>query len=132
MEIVKLDAKLVYLVQEYLNGATIPELADKYKMLESTISEFLSRKEVKSYIANMLANAGYLNPSARINLLNRMIDDKIRFAEEANVPLSNKDLTEIIKLLQEEQKMISKVDTPETTINIQSEYTNLISSLVKK
>lgn len=132
MEIVKLDAKLVYLVQEYLNGATIPELAAKYKMPESTISEFISRKEVKSYIANTLANAGYLNPSARINLLNRMIEDKIRFAEDANVPLSNKDLTEIIKLLQEEQKMISKVDTTETTINIQSEYTNLISSLVQK
>lgn len=132
-QVQKLDARLVNLVNEYLSGLTIPQLAEKYKLPPEQISEFLNKQEVKNYIATTLSNSGYLNPLNRIKLLNQMIEQKIQLAEEANIPLTSKDITELIKLLQEEQKLISKsTETPAVQVNIQAEYASLINDLIKK
>lgn len=132
-QVQKLDARLVNLVNEYLNGSSVQDLSAKYKLPPEQISEFLSKQEVKNYIATTLANSGYINPLNRIRLLNQMIEQKIQLAEEANIPLTSKDITELIKLLQEEQKILQKnTDTPAVQVNIQAEYVSLIEELVKK
>lgn len=131
-EVAKIDARYFRLVNDYLEGSPISQLSEKYHLPPEDISSILSRKEVKNYIAAQLANFGYLNQATRVKLLNKIVEQKLQIAEENNTPLSNKDLTEIIKLLQEEQKLTSKnQEAPEVQINMQAEYVNLISDLVK-
>lgn len=127
---IKLDAKYVSLVNDYLNGTTITALSEKYNVSVEEISNFLNRKEVRSYIATVLQNYGYLNPINRINLLNRMIQQKIEIAEETDTPLTKKDLVELIKLLQTEQQMIQKTSQPEEPI-VNVNYLKLVQELTE-
>ena len=131
-EIVKIDAKMLNLVHGYLKGKTTVQLAEEFKLDEIQVSSFLNRKEVWTYIQQQLQQVGYLNPISRIDLLNRMIESKVEEREEAQLPLSGKDLTEIIKLLQKEQELMNRqAQDEEITINVQAEYANLITSLKK-
>lgn len=131
-EIVKIDAKMLNLVHGYLKGKTTIQLAEEFKLDEIQVSSFLNRKEVRTYIQQQLQQVGYLNPISRIDLLNRMIESKVEEREEAQLPLSGKDLTEIIKLLQKEQELMNRqAQDEEITINVQAEYANLITSLKK-
>jgi hypothetical protein len=131
-EIVKIDAKMLNLVHGYLKGKTTVQLAEEFKLDEIQVSSFLNRKEVRTYIQQQLQQVGYLNPISRIDLLNRMIESKVEEREEAQLPLSGKDLTEIIKLLQKEQELMNRqAQDEEITINVQAEYANLITSLKK-
>ena len=60
----------------------------------------IEKKEVKSYIDSVFATQGYLNRIKRINLINRVIDQKIEEAMETGI-YSKKDLLEWLKHLQE-------------------------------
>ena len=125
----KIDAKYINLVNDYLNGVTIQELSDIYQVEPDEISSFINRKEVQSYISTQLQNYGFLNPLSRVKLLNSIIEQKIRLAEETDTPLSKKDITEIIKLLQQEQQMLQKANKPdEPLVNVN--YLQLVQELV--
>jgi hypothetical protein len=125
---IKLDAKYVKLVNDYLSGTDLPSLAEAHCIPVEEVSNFLNRKEVRSYIATVLQNYGYLNPVTRINLLNRMIEQKIEIAEETDTPLTKKDMVELIKLLQTEQQMIQKTSQPEEPV-VNVNYLKLVQEL---
>jgi len=127
----KIDAKYISLVSDYLNGLSLEELSASYNLPADEIASFLNRKEVQSYISTQLQNFGYLNPLTRVNLLNKIIEQKLQIAEETDTPLSKKDITEIIKLLQQEQQMIQKINKPdEPLVNVN--YLQLVQELVEE
>ena len=105
---INLDAKLIPLVHDYLNGISLSDLAFKYNLPENQVSEFLERREVKSFIKSTLINSGYVNKKSRIELLNSIVSEKIQFSEENDVPLTKKDLLDVLKLLREEEELILK------------------------
>ena len=124
---IKLDTSLIPLVHDYLNTATLEELAFKYNLTEAQVSDFLERKEVRSYIKTFLANYGYVAKKSRIGLLNKIVDEKIRFSEENDIPLTKRDLVEIIKLLQTEDEMLAK--DKDLTEESQNVYLQVINEL---
>ncbi len=124
---IKLDTSLIPLVHDYLNAATMDELAFKYNLQEHQVSEFLDRKEVRSYIKNTLINSGYVNKQKRIALLTRIVDEKIAFSEENEVPLSKKDIIEVLKLMKDEEELLIKNE--EMASEGQNVYVNILNEL---
>ena len=125
-----LPVNLVPLVQEYMSGSSVDDLALRYNMPSTTISEFLDRKEVKRFIKTELQNYKMANRKRRINLLSRIVDEKIIFAEENEMPLSNKDIIEVLKLLREESKDIENFSADEdNSANTKNTYVQIINEL---
>jgi len=123
---INLSTGLIPLVQDYLDATPLHELAFKYNLTEKEVSDFLDRKEVKSYIKNTLINSGYVNKKSRIDLYNRIVEEKIKFSEENDVPLTKKDMLDVLKLLKEEEELIEKntegpAESKNTYINILNE-----------
>ena len=126
---ISLSAGLIPLVSDYTNGESLEVLAIKYGISEVEVSEFLNRKEVRTYIATTLQNHGYVAKKKRIDLLNRIVDQKILEAEENELSLSNKDLLDVIKLLKEEDTEITKTNQIEESDTSKGVYIQLINSL---
>ncbi len=124
---IKLDTSLIPLVHDYLDAVPIEDLAFKYNLSEAQVSEFLDRREVRNYIKNTLINTGYVNKKSRIDLLSRIIEEKIKFSEENNVPLSKKDLVDVLKLLKDEEELISK--DSDISADGQNIYVNILNEL---
>ena len=111
---INLDASLIPLVHDYLNAVPIEDLAFKYNLSEKQITEFLDRKEVRSYIRNRLVNTGYVNKKSRIDLLSRIVEEKVNFSKENGVPLTKKDLLDVLKLLKDEEELLTKEKAPDS------------------
>ena len=126
----KIDAKYISLVNDYLNGLSFQELSNIYNLPPDEIASLINRKEVQTYIATRLQNYGYLNPLTRVNLLNKLIEQKIEIAEETDTPLTKKDITELIKLLQQEQQMLQKTTKPDDPL-VNINYLQLVQELVE-
>ena len=112
---IELPMQMIEMTQDYLKGANLEKLALKYSLPVAQVSEFLGRKEVKNYISQEMSNYKMLNLRKRIDLLSRLVDEKIEFAEENELPTSNKDIVEILKLLREESKDIQSADVEQDT-----------------
>ena len=126
--LVSLDLSLIPLVHDYLSGKTLEQCAVIYALDIAQVSEFLNRREVKQFISAQLKNSGYVNKKRRIDLLARIVDQKIELADDNELPLSNKDLIEVLKLLREEENDLNKgsiedIDTGKTA------YINIINQL---
>ena len=124
---IKLDTSLIPLVHDYLNAATIDELAFKYNLSEAQVSEFLDRKEVRNYIKNTLVNTGFVNKKARIDLLSRIVEEKVEFSRENDVPLTKKDILDVLKLLKDEEELITK--DKDISADGQNVYVNILNEL---
>ena len=106
---IALPVQLIPLVGDYLAGGNVDSLAVKYDLSAQEVSDFLNRKEVRQYIRTELANYKYANRQRRLDLLSRIIDQQIEFAEENEMPLTKKDIVEVLKLLREENKDIDNL-----------------------
>ncbi len=126
---IALDLSLIPLVHDYLAGNSLANCALKYNIAETEVSEFLSRQEVKRFISAQMANTGYAAKKKRIDLLSKIVDEKINLAEENDLPTSNKDIIEVLKLLREEENDLHKLsgDLDENTGKAQ--YIQIINSL---
>ena len=89
----------------------------------------IEKKEVKSYIDSVFATQGYLNRIKRINLINRVIDQKIEEAMETGI-YSKKDLLDWMKHLQEvETGLKPKNNGPAVAIQVNN-YDKLMKDLM--
>jgi len=124
---ISLTAGLIPLVHDYTQGETLEILAIKYNISETEVSEFLNRKEVKQFISTSLANHGYVAKKQRIDLLNRIVEQKIQESEDNELSLSNKDLIEVLKLLKDEGKDLTVAENEQDSGKAQ--YIQIINSL---
>lgn len=126
-EVMNLSAGLIPLVKEYLEGVSISDLAVRYNIAEDSISEFLNRKEVRTYISTQLNNLGWASTYKRLQLINRIIDEQLNIAEDNKIPLTAKDLVDVLKLMKEEVKEIT-TDQPEQDTS-KAQYIQIINEL---
>ncbi len=106
---IALDLSLIPLVHDYLSGASVDSCALKYNLDISSVNDFLSRSEVKRYISNQLRTEGYASRQKRLKILSNIVDDKLESAKENDIPVSNKDIIEVLKLLREEDNDLAKL-----------------------
>jgi len=129
LETIALPVQLIPLVHEYLDGETIDDLAIKYNLEPTKISEFLNRKEVKTFINSKLKNHRYLSILKRVDLLSDAVEEKVKFAQENDMPLTNKDLLEILKLLREESKDLASQSGEIQSDEAKNTYVSIINQL---
>jgi len=122
------DARYLQLAEDRLSGFAMQDLSMKYSMSIPEILEALEIPEIERFIQSTISNLGYNNRSRRAALIERIIDKKIEEAEE-NDMWSRKDLAELLKLAQDEDKLISPSGP---TISItKNEQNNNYMSLMK-
>ena len=126
---ISLSVQFIPMVFEYLGGSSLEILSVKYNMPIPKVSEFLNRREVRQFIATEMKNYKLANRRKRIDLLTRAVDEKIEFADENEMPLSNKDIVEILKLLREEAIDISSEAVEIDETSGKQQYINIINQL---
>lgn len=95
-----LDPVLLSIANDYLAGSNIERIAEEYGISEDRVTSVLEKREVKAYVDGVFATQGYLNRNKRMNLINRVIEQKIAEGLESGV-LSKKDLLDWLKHIAE-------------------------------
>lgn len=131
----RVNPVFVPIINQYLDGIDIEEIARSYGLQPLEVSLVLERNEVKNYINQAIQSVGYLNRLKRVRLINKVIDKAIQDAEEYDAPYSRKDLLDWIKLLQEETK-VGQQNMPRTAIQVnqtgKSNMLNLMQDLLEE
>ena len=129
LETPPLDPVVLAIANDYLAGHDITKLSEEYGITEDRVTSVIEKKEVKSYIDSVFATQGYLNRIKRINLINRVIDQKIEEAMETGI-YSKKDLLDWMKHLQEvETGLKPKNNGPAVAIRVNN-YDKLMKDLM--
>ena len=132
----------------YLEYGNIQETAMALAVDENTISEWLGKREVKAYIDSVYLDTGYRNRFKIGTILDDIIDQKLKEAEESEV-FTNKDIVDLLqmahKIRMEEMKAQAEMEKAkassirsQTNVQINAEgfgqgnYGELMKKLLKK
>jgi hypothetical protein len=125
-----LDPVILAIANDYLSGKDIDTIADEYGISTDRVTSALDKKEVKNYVDSVFATQGYLNRVKRINLINRVIDQKLEEAMETGI-YSKKDLLDWMKHLAEvEDKLKPTEKGPAVAIQVNN-YDRLMRDLLE-
>ena len=97
LEAPAVDPVLLTIANLYLSGNRIEKIAEDLEVPADRIVSVLDKPEVKSYIDGVMANQGYINRINRIELISKVIEQKIEEAKDAGI-LSRKDILDWVKL----------------------------------
>ena len=124
-----LDPVMLAIANDYLSGRSVETIADEYDLPQDRITSVIEQREVKAYIDSVFATQGYLNRVKRINLINRVIDQKLEEAVETGI-YSKRDLLDWMKHLQEiEESAKPKKTGPAVAVQINN-YDKLMKDLM--
>jgi len=125
-----LDPVMLAIANDYLSGKSIETISDEYDLTSDRVTSVLEQREVKAYVDSVFATQGYLNRVKRINLINRVIDQKLEEAVETGI-YSKKDLLDWMKHLQEiEESSKPKRTGPAVAVQINN-YDKLMKDLME-
>jgi hypothetical protein len=129
LETPALDPVFLSIANDFLSGKSVSGIADDYGLPADRITAVLEKKEVKSYVDTVYATQGYLNRVKRIDLINRVIEQKMEDALETGV-LSKKDLLDWLKLLNDMETAVKPKQTgPAVAIQVNN-YEKLMKDLI--
>lgn len=125
-----LDPVMLAIANDYLSGRSVETIAEEYDLPQDRITSVIEQREVKAYIDSVFATQGYLNRVKRINLINRVIDQKLEEAVETGI-YSKRDLLDWMKHLQEiEESAKPKKTGPAVAVQINN-YDKLMKDLME-
>ena len=81
----------------YLRTTSVRETALTLKIPDETVSNFLRRREVKTYIDTVFMDLGYRNKFKLAATLDQIIEQKLEELDEAEMG-SNKDIADLLAL----------------------------------
>ena len=93
----KMSPEGLEVANAYLEHGNIPDTALALAVDENTVSDLLSKREVKTYIDNVYLDTGYTNRFKIGNILDKVIKQKLDEAEESEV-FTNKDVVDLLQL----------------------------------
>lgn len=108
LEAPALDPILLSIANEYLSGKDIATIANDFGISADRVTVTLEKREVKAYIDNTYATQGYLHRGKRIDLINKVIEQKLQDALETGV-YSKKDLLDWMKHIAELESSLKPV-----------------------
>jgi hypothetical protein len=124
----QLDPVLLSIANDFLQGKDIETMAEDYGLPADRITSVIEKKEVKTYIDNVYLTQGYLSRVKRLNIINKVIDQKLEDALETGI-YSKKDLLEWMKLLGDmETQTKPKTVGPQVAIQVNN-YEKLMKDL---
>jgi hypothetical protein len=124
-----LDPILLSVANDYLAGKSISTIADSYSISQDRVTAILEKRDVKSYVDRVYASQGFLNRVKRMDLINRVIEQKMADAMETG-QWSKRDLLDWLKLLNEmEATTLPKQNGPAVAVQINN-YDRLMKDLI--
>lgn len=130
-ELLTFDIRYIDLANDRLEGLSMEDLALKYDMPLFQIAEVLELPEVVRYVDKIVAGIGYNNRVKRAKLIEHIIEKKITEMEESEM-WSRKDIVELLKLAQDEDKLTSPA-APTIQVNSQTNnYKTFMADLFDK
>lgn len=131
LEAPEVDPKHLLVANELLSGKSIPQIAEQYCVTNDQITAIVERSEVKRYIDSVYMSQGYLHRSKRLQVINKVIDEKLAEAATTGV-YSKRDLLEWLKLLNDmERDTRPKQPTTAVQVNQTNNYSALMNDLLK-
>jgi len=145
-----ISPEMLEVAQSYLTTNSILDTAEHLNIPSQTVTKYLDRREVRTFIDNVFMETGYRCRHKLGSTLDSIIDAKLSEMSDAEVT-SSKDISELLALAQKFRKdeldmqiklMKAKAEIERVvngpTINIQdnsiegSNYGNLLSKLLEK
>jgi hypothetical protein len=123
----ELDPQHLLVANEMLTGKSLPQISEQTGLSVDQVTAIVERSEVKRYVDAVYMSQGYLNRVRRMQIINRVIDEKLAEAADTGV-WSKRDLLEWLKLLNDMDKD-SRPKAPVTAVQVNQ--TNNYSTLVQ-
>lgn len=129
LEAPDLDPQHLLIANELLTGKSVTDIANRFSISPDRVTAICDRPDTKRYIDAVLMTQGYMHRSRRIDLINRVIDNKLEEALDTGV-YTKRDLLDWIKLLNEMDRD-NKPKTPTTAVQINqnNNYSTLLQDL---
>jgi hypothetical protein len=132
LEAPEIDPQHMVVANELLCGKSIPDISNLTGLSCDQVTAIAERNEVRRYVDAVYMSQGYLNRVRRMQVINRVIDEKLAEAAETGV-YSKRDLLEWLKLLNDMDKD-SRPRAPTTAVQVNhhqtNNYTNLMQDLL--
>lgn len=129
LEAPELDPQHLLIANELLTGKSVHQIAEEFSISPDRVTSICDRAETKRYIDAVIMSQGYMHRSRRLQIINRVIDEKLAEAAETGM-YSKRDLLDWIKLLNEMDRD-NKPKGPSTAVQINqnNNYTTLLQDL---
>jgi hypothetical protein len=124
----ELDPQHLVIANEMLSGKSITQISELTGLSCDQVTAVAERGEIKRYVDAVYMSQGYLNRVRRMNVINQVIDEKLREAAETGV-FSKRDLLDWLKLLNDMDRD-ARPKAPTTAVQVNNQ-TNNYSSLMQ-
>jgi GH35 family endo-1,4-beta-xylanase len=127
----EIDPQHMVVANELLCGKSIQQIAELTGLSNDQVTAISERSEVRRYVDAVYMSQGYLNRVRRMDIINKVIDEKMAEAAETGI-YSKRDLLEWLKLLNDMDKD-SRPRAPTTAVQVNNHtnnYTNLMQDLL--
>jgi hypothetical protein len=131
LEAPEIDPQYLVVANEMLCGKSIPEISKQIGLSNDQVTAIAERADVRRYVDAVYMSQGYLNRVRRMQVINRVIDEKLLEAAETGV-YSKRDLLEWLKLLNDMDRD-ARPKAPTTAVQVNNHtnnYTNLMQDLL--
>jgi len=134
----QINPENLLIAEVYLSSLDINQTALQLDIPVETVTKALSKKEVKSFLGTIYAEAGYRNKHRLGALMDNLIEKKLEELEDADIG-SSKDITELISLAHKmaiDNKKLeielekAKNEGPKTQLNVQNNYSGLVERIM--
>lgn len=129
LETPSLDPILLSVANEFLQGESISDIADRFAISTDRVTQIIEKKEVKTYVDNVYLTQGYLNRIKRVNIINNVIEQKLEEALETG-HYSKKDLLDWMKHLHEVETAARPKDKGPTVAVQVNNYDSLMKEVL--
>ena len=127
----EIDPQHMVIANEMLCGKSIPQISELTGLSNDQVTAIAERSEVRRYVDAVYMSQGYLNRVRRMQVINKVIDEKLAEAADTGV-YSKRDLLEWLKLLNDMDRD-SRPKAPTTAVQVNNHtnnYTNLMQDLL--
>ena len=131
LEAPEIDPQYLVVANEMLCGKCIPQISEQIGLSNDQVTAIAERADVRRYVDAVYMSQGYLNRVRRMQVINRVIDEKLLEAAETGV-YSKRDLLEWLKLLNDMDRD-ARPKAPTTAVQVNNHtnnYTNLMQDLL--
>ena len=129
LEAPQLDPTILRIANDYLSGSSVEKLSEEHALGQDQIIDILEKREVKSYVDSVFLTQGYLNRVKRLQIINKVIDEKLLEGFESGV-YTKKDLLDWLKLLNDMENTSKPKKEVGVAVQINNNYDSLMKDLL--
>ena len=121
------------IVSLYTDGVDIKDIALELGTTASAIRRVLNKPEIKNVTNQLILDYGLALKAEKLRLLNKIVEEKLKEIDNSDdktiADATNKDVVDLIKIMDDMQKEKEKKDLGTSSNNI---YLNLLNNIMEQ